>query len=89
MSDEKILERARELGYEDRNVVIQEIRSEEGPVKLTDQTPANSTKETSEKSIAEEILPDGVTTSEEASDKDAKKAEEESAKKAEIGRAHV
>ena len=84
MSDEKILERARQLGYEDRNVVIQEIRNEDGPVKLTDQTPANSTKDTSEKNIATEVLPDGVENSESTSQvtSEDKKAEEE-AKKAE------
>ena len=84
MSDEKILERARQLGYEDRNVVIQEIRNEDGPVKLTDQTPANSTKDTSEKNIATEVLPDGVENSETTSQVtgEDKKAEEE-AKKAE------
>ena len=92
MSDEKILERARQLGYEDRNVVIQEIRNEDGPVKLTDQTPANSTKDTSEKNIATEVLPDGVENSESTSqvtgedkkaEEEAKKAEEEAKKKAE------
>ena len=84
MSDEKILERARQLGYEDRNVVIQEIRNEDGPVKLTDQTPANSTKDTSEKNIATEVFPDGVENSESTSQvtSEDKKAEEE-AKKAE------
>ena len=92
MSDEKILERARQLGYEDRNVVIQEIRNEDGPVKLTDQTPANSTKDTSEKNIATEVLPDGVENSESTSqvtsedkkaEEEAKMAEEEAKKKAE------
>lgn len=92
MSDEKILERARQLGYEDRNVVIQEIRNEDGPVKLTDQTPANSTKDTSEKNIATEVLPDGVENSESTSqvtsedkkaEEEAKQAEEEAKKKAE------
>ena len=93
MSDEKILERARQLGYEDRNVVIQEIRNEDGPVKLTDQTPANSTKDTSEKNIATEVLHDGVENSESTSqvvtsedkkaEEEAKKAEEEAKKKAE------
>ena len=92
MSDEKILERARQLGYEDRNVVIQEIRNEDGPVKLTDQIPANSTKDTSEKNIATEVLPDGVENSESTSqvtsedkkaEEEAKKAEEEAKKKAE------
>ena len=92
MSDEKILERARQLGYEDRNVVIQEIRNEDGPVKLTDQTPANSTKDTSEKNIVTEVLPDGVENSESTSqvtsedkkaEEEAKKAEEEAKKKAE------
>ena len=84
MSDEKILERARQLGYEDRNVVIQEIRNEDGPVKLTDQTPTNSTKDTSEKNIVTEVLPDGVENSESTSQvtSEDKKAEEE-AKKAE------
>ena len=84
MSDEKILERARQLGYEDRNVVIQEIRNEDGPVKLTDQTPTNSTKDTSEKNIVTEVLPDGVDNSESTSQvtSEDKKAEEE-AKKAE------
>ena len=84
MSDEKILERARQLGYEDRNVVIQEIRNEDGPVKLTDQTPANSTKDTSEKNIVTEVFPDGVENSESTSQvtSEDKKAEEE-AKKAE------
>lgn len=84
MSDEQVLARARELGYEDRNVVIQEIRNEDGPVKLTDQTPANSTKDTSEKNIATEVLPDGVENSESTSQvtSEDKKAEEE-AKKAE------
>lgn len=92
MSDEKILERARQLGYEDRNVVIQEIRNEDGPVKLTDQTPANSTKDTSEKNIVTEVFPDGVENSESTSqvtsedkkaEEEAKKAEEEAKKKAE------
>ncbi len=92
MSDEQVLARARELGYEDRNVVIQEIRNEDGPVKLTDQTPANSTKDTSEKNIATEVLPDGVENSESTSqvtsedkkaEEEAKKAEEEAKKKAE------
>lgn len=92
MSDEKILERARQLGYEDRNVVIQEIRNEDGPVKLTDQTPTNSTKDTSEKNIVTEVLPDGVENSESTSqvtsedkkaEEEAKKAEEEAKKKAE------
>ena len=84
MSDEKILERARQLGYEDRNVVIQEIRNEDGPVKLTDQTPTNSTKKKKKKNIATEVLPDGVENSESTSQvtSEDKKAEEE-AKKAE------
>ena len=83
MSDEKILERARQLGYEDRNVVIQEIRNEDGPVKLTDQTPTNSTKDTSEKNIVTEVLPDGVENSESTSQVTSDKKAEEEAKKAE------
>ena len=83
MSDEEILKRAEELGYVSAEQNSSEI------VKLTDQTPINSTKEEqSEKSISEEIIPGGVntseeTTSEDTSSEDAKKAEEEAKKKEE------
>ena len=81
MSDEEVIKRAEELGY-----VSADAGSESSEiVKLTDQTPINSTKEDgSEKSIAEEIIPGGIETSEETTEvsdsEDAKKAEEEQKK---------
>ena len=94
MSDEKVIERARELGYEKEEDILARINGND-IVKLTEETPINAT-ETSEKekAVVEEILPGGVKTSEEnteqvSSEKTsedteaAKKAEEEAAKKAE------
>ncbi len=94
MSDEKVIERARALGYETESEVLARLNDE--PVKLTDETPVNSTKTSeTEKAVVEEILPSGVKTSEETSEQvssekatsektsEEKKSEEDSAKKAE------
>ena len=94
MSDEKVIERARALGYETESEVLARLIDE--PVKLTDETPVNSTKTSeTEKAVVEEILPSGVKASEETSEQassekatsektsDEKKSEEDSAKKAE------
>ena len=94
MSDEKVIERARALGYETESEVLARLNDE--PVKLTDETPVNSTKTSeTEKAVVEEILPSGVKASEETSEQassekatsektsDEKKSEEDSAKKAE------
>lgn len=99
MSDEKVIERARELGYEKEEDILARINGND-IVKLTEETPINAT-ETSEKekAVVEEILPGGVKTSEENTSEEnteqvssektsedteaAKKAEEEAAKKAE------
>ena len=94
MSDEKVIERARALGYETESEVLARLNDE--PVKLTDETPVNSTKTSeTDKAVVEEILPSGVKTSEETSEQvssetatsektsDEKKSEEDSAKKAE------
>ena len=94
MSDEKVIERARALGYETESEVLARLNDE--PVKLTDETPVNSTKTSeTEKAVVEEILPSGVETSEKTSEQvssetatsektsDEKKSEEDSAKKAE------
>ena len=99
MSDEKVIERARELGYEKEEDILARINGND-VVKLTEETPINAT-ETSEKekAVVEEILPGGVKTSEENTSEEnteqvssektsedteaAKKAEEEATKKAE------
>ena len=99
MSDEKVIERARELGYEKEEDILARINGND-VVKLTEETPINAT-ETSEKekAVVEEILPGGVKTSEENTSEEnteqvssektsedteaAKKAEEEAKKKAE------
>jgi len=99
MSDEKVIERARELGYEKEEDILARINGND-IVKLTEETPINAT-ETSEKekAVVEEILPGGVKTSEENTSEEnteqvssektsedteaAKKAEEEAKKKAE------
>ena len=80
ISDEKAIARAVELGYEKEEDILARLNSSSEIVKLTDETPSNSTK-TSEKSIAEEIIPDGLKTSEEPASEEQTTSEEDSAKK--------
>ncbi|MBR4581930.1 MAG: cell envelope integrity protein TolA [Lachnospiraceae bacterium] len=97
VSDEQVIQRAKELGYEKEEEILARLNDSE-IVKLTEDTPINSTKTSetnSDKAVVEEILPSGVKTSEEntseqaSSEKtseeadSAKKAEEDAAKKAE------